>query len=104
MNRSNFYQKYTVDGVAELDFLHNPLTNFEMNYAPNYYRVSGEDDMCPDLISVKVYGSELYWWVIMLVNGIDNPFTEITTGSVLTVPNMLDILAFQKKNRLRRSN
>lgn len=103
MNRSNFYQKFTVDGIPQLDFLFHPLSEFEMQYDPVYYRVTGEDDMRPDNISNKVYGTVEFWWVILLVNDINNPFTDIDPGTVLTIPNRIDIYNFQKKYRLRRS-
>ena len=103
MDRSNFYQKFVLDSVAQLDFLYNPLSNFEMIYDPDYYRVTGEDDMRPDKISFKMYGTVEFWWVLMLVNGISNPLVDIDPGLVLTVPNRIDIYNFQKKYRLRRS-
>jgi len=103
MDRSNFYQVFTVDSTAQLDFLYNPLSGFEMTYDPDYYRVTGDDDMRPDKISHKMYGTVEFWWVIMLVNGIDNPLVDIDPGIVLTIPNRIDIFNFQKKYRLRRS-
>lgn len=105
MDRSNFYQKFTVDDVVQLDFLYNPLSNFEMVYTPDYYRVTGEDDMRPDKISDKMYGTlhGEFWWVLSLVNNISNPLVDIDPGTVLTIPNRIDIYNFQKKYRLRRS-
>jgi len=103
MDRSNFYQKFTLNTVTQLDFLYNPLSKFEMIYDPDYYRVTGEDDMRPDKISFKMYGTPEFWWVLMLVNDISNPLVDIDPGLVLTVPNRIDIYNFQKKYRLRRS-
>jgi hypothetical protein len=95
--------KFTVDGVSQLDFLYNPLSKFEMTYDPDYYRVIGEDDMRADKISDKAYGTPEFWWVVLLVNDLDNPFLDIDPGTVLTIPNRIDIYNFQKKYRLRRS-
>jgi hypothetical protein len=103
MDRTLFYQKFTVDGVEELDFRYNSLSRFSMRYPPKYYRVSGEDVPDPALISFKCYGNVGFWWVILAVNGIQNPFDEIQTGLILTIPNVLDIYDFQKKYRIRRS-
>lgn len=103
MDRSNFYEKVTVDSQVQLDFLHNPLSNFEMTYDPDYYRVTGEDDMRPDKISDKMYGTVEFWWVLMLVNDISNPLVDIDPGTVLKIPNRIDIYNFQKKYRLRRA-
>ena len=103
MDRSKFYQKFTVDGTLQLDFLYNPLSKFKMIYDPDYYRVMGEDDMRSDKISKKMYGTVEFWWVLMLVNDISNPLVDIDLGTVLIIPNRIDIYNFQKKYRLRRS-
>ena len=103
MDRTNFYKVNTVTNVNELDFLNNSLSNFTMSYEVDYYRVSASDVMCPDMISKKVYGVEQFWWVICLVNNIVNPLLDIKVGTILKIPNKLDIYSFQRKYRLRRS-
>lgn len=103
MNRINFYNIETVDTVNELDFMHNSLSEFSMQYPSGYYRVTGVDLMRPFLISYKHYGTVNFWWIIMLVNGINNPLTDLEVGQILQIPNKLDIYAFQKKYRIRRS-
>lgn len=103
MNRTNFFNIETVDAVNELDFLHNSLSEFVMGYPPKYYRVSGIDLMRPHLISYRFYGTVNFWWIIMLVNGISNPLVGMTAGMILKIPSKLDIYAFQKKFRVRRS-
>lgn len=104
MNRTIFYNKVTNDSIQELDFLHNTLSEFETNYPTKKYRVSGTDLLRPDLISYKAYGTVQFWWVIMTVNGITNPFTDLEVGDILEIPSKLDIFDFQRKYRLRRSN
>lgn len=102
MNRTTFYSKVTVDNTEELDFLYNSLSDFEMVYEPSYYRVSAGDIGRADLISQKVYGTVKFWWIIMLVNNLDNPIIDIEVGTILTIPHKFDIYAFQKKYRLRK--
>ena len=102
MNRTNFYHKVTVDQIEELDFLHNSLSGFTMRYDPAYYRVKAPDLMRPDMISNKCYGTVHLWWVIMLVNEIENPLTDLEVGQLLTIPSKLDIADFQKRYRVRR--
>jgi len=102
MRRTLFYKKFTVDGTEELDFLYNSLSEFEMAYEPKYYRVDESDASDPGIISYKCYGTVEFWWVILAVNGIQNPFTELTVGIVLTIPNVIDIYTFQRKYRVRR--
>lgn len=100
MNRSDFYARETVDAIVELDFLHNPLSSFSMTYGLNYYRVTSSDLMRPDLISYKCYGTVEFWWVLMLVNSIDCPLSDLSIGQILVVPNKIDIYNFQKKFRI----
>lgn len=100
MNRTDFFEKVTVDGVEERDFLRNPLSKFPMNYRPLYYRVTAADFMRPWLISYKCYGVVDFWWLLMFLNDIENPFTDLEEGMILTVPNRIDIYDFAKKYRV----
>jgi len=102
MKRTRFYKSFTIDGVRELDFLYNSLSTFPMVYAPGYYRVVDSDIPDAGLISYKVYGTVDFWWILLLVNNIDNPFTELTPGLLLTIPHKLDIYSFQKKFKVQR--
>lgn len=101
MNRTNFYHILTVNDIQELDFLWNSLSNFLMEYPSGYYRVEAIDLLRPDLISYKVYGTVEFWWIILLVNSIENPFVDLVEGMILEIPNKLDIYGFQKTFRLR---
>lgn len=103
MKRTIFYHKVTVDDTEELDFLWNSLSEFEMKYEPTYYRVDDSDIPDPPLISYRVYGDTGLWWVILLVNGIENSFTELEPGMILKIPSKLDIYDFQRKYRTRRA-
>jgi len=103
VRRTLFYKKFITDGVEELDFLYNPLSQFKMKYQPKYYRVDDSDIPDPGLISFKCYGVVDFWWIILLVNEIQNPFLELTVGMILTIPNVLDIYDFQRRYRVRRS-
>ena len=103
MNRTNFFNIVTVSGTQELDHLWNSLSNFEMKYNPNYYRVVTADLMRPDLISYKNYGTVEFWWIICLVNNIDNPLIDLEIGQILSIPAQQDVYSFQRKFRVRRS-
>jgi len=102
MKRTLFYKKFTTEGVEELDFLYNNLSQFEITRAPSYYRVDDSDIPDPALISFRCYGVVDFWWIILLVNGIHNPFTELVPGLILTIPNVLDIYSFQRKYKVRK--
>lgn len=105
MNRTKFYNKVTtnVNGVdiQELDFLYNTLSAFKMTHTTSYYRVDEHDIVRPDLISFENYGTVRYWWIICLVNNIENPFTDIAIGDVLVIPHLSDIYVFYKRFKTR---
>lgn len=101
MDRTKFFQITTVDGVQEVDMLYNTLSSFNLRHTPAYYKTSIHDAMMPDLISFKMYGTEKYWWVICVVNNIQNPLTGITEGMTLKIPSILDIQEFYRRYRLR---
>jgi hypothetical protein len=103
-NRTNFYNIVTVNGTQEFDYLQNNLSFFNMTYPVSYYQVTDADLMRPDMISYKNYnGSIDYWWIIMYVNDIDNPFSDLISGNILTIPNILDIINFVRNYQVRGS-
>lgn len=103
MNRINFYHELVTEGSRELDFLWHSLSKFKMRYKPAYYRVRSSDILRPDMISYKSYGVVDFWWIILLVNRINNPFVDLREGDLLIIPSKLDIYDFQKKYRVRRA-
>lgn len=44
----------------------------------------------PDLISYKIYGSDQYWWILMLINGIMD-VSGITEGTVIEYIDLSDL-------------
>ncbi len=101
MDRTLFYDIEKVDGIEEVDFMHNNLSEFTMKYLPGYYRVDQSDIMRPDIISFKNYGTVKFWWLICYVNQIADPLTTLEAGQLLRIPNLLDIYDFYKKYRQR---
>ena len=106
MDRTVFYAKETVvdqvTGVRqqELDYLHNSLNNFVMTYLPTYYRVADSDIYRADTISQRNYGTVGYWWIVLFINGIHDPFNDPQVGQQFTIPNVLDIYNFWKNFRV----
>lgn len=101
MDRTKFYKVQTVDGVDQLDFLWNNLSNFSPVYEGGLYRVRERDKGRPDLISYYTYGDVGYWWMVCFMNAIDDPFNQMNTADLLTIPNVVDIIEFYRKFRLR---
>jgi hypothetical protein len=101
MDRTNFYKETNIGNGLEYDHLYNNLSKFKPVYPIQYYRIMQEDVMRPDTISYKVYGSVAYWWLVMMYNRIDDVFTDMAVGTLLKIPNILDIYSFYKKYSLR---
>jgi hypothetical protein len=101
MDRTKFFKKVVVNGIPEVDFLWNNLSKFEKNHTSGYYRVQGDDVGQPDLISKRVYNTERYWWIICLVNQVQNPFTDIIEGDIFEIPNVKDIYDFYQNYVVR---
>lgn len=48
----------------------------------------------PDLISYKEYGTHDLWWIILLINRIQDPINELVPGIKIAVPFKQDIDSF----------
>jgi hypothetical protein len=101
MDRTSFYNIITINEIREFDYLDNALSKFQMNYPTFPYTVTDTDLLRPDLISASVYGVVDYWWIICYVNKIQNPFTGLVPGMILTIPNLIDVYDFLKKYHRR---
>ena len=101
MNRTKFYNKVTVNGTSELDFLDNTLSKFTIRNTPRYIRTLASDVQRPDLLSWKSYDTVKYWWLVLLSNNIENPLEDIVEGVRYVLPSILDIYKFYRTNSLR---
>jgi hypothetical protein len=101
MDRTKFFQQVTVDGVRELDFLYNSISNLTARRRPGHYRMSVIDRKRPDITSYRNYGTPAFWWMILAFNGIQDPFFETTVGRVVQIPTWPDIYDFVKDFKLR---
>ena len=55
---------------------------YEVGYIPNGYAHR------PDLISNIFYGTPKYWWLLMLVNSVDDPFEGFNEGDSILIPKI----------------
>ena len=51
-----------------------------------YYVVQSSDAGRPDLISYRYYGTPAYYWVILWINGVHDPFETLYPGMLLRIP------------------
>jgi len=101
MNRTSFFNIVDVGQGPEYDHLDSTLSRFVTNYPLEHYRVTADDVLRADLLSFKNYGTVKYWWIICFLNSIQNPLADIEVGTLLKIPNILDIYDFYKRNSLR---
>ncbi len=76
---------YTTLGSNTYDkFVENLDTQFE--YEVGYIPAGAQHR--PDIISQVFYGSVGYWWLIMLVNNISDPFEGLNVGDQIKIPKL----------------
>lgn len=61
----------------------------------NVVTVTKEYVARPDLVSLAVYGNDMYADIICKINGISNPF-ELNTGMILVIPDFASIIQLCK--------
>ena len=101
MDRTKFYDITTVDSVEELDFMTTNIDKFVYQYPFQYHRVTESDAKRADLISNQYYDTIDYWWVVLRVNGIRDPFNGLAIGDILRIPSLLDLYDNAKKYKVR---
>ena len=97
-NRTNFYKFETVDSIKEKDLLTNITNRFDNRVEYRFYMVKEEDLLRPDLISLKVYNSITYWWILMKANDIEDVWNDLWVGKVLVIPPFSDIELYYNEN------
>jgi len=73
----------TIFNSTEVDSLMSNLGGiyeYEVGYIPEGF------EHRPDLISNVYYGSPKYWWLLMLVNGISDPFEGFFVNQKIFIP------------------
>jgi len=94
-NRTNFYKKEIVNGILENDLLLNYFDDyFVVNRPTGFYTLKNIDLRRPDSVSRKLYGVQDFWWILSKFNNIDDWWNDVEAGSVIRIPNILDIEDF----------
>jgi len=73
-----------VGNSAADEFVSKIESNFE--YEVGYVPAGFEHR--PDLISNVFYNTPNYWWLILLVNNIYDPFEGLTAGAKILIPKL----------------
>lgn len=75
----------TIVNSEKFDLLLENLDNafkYDIGYIPAGY------EHRPDLISNLFYNSPKNWWLLMLVNGINDPFEGFNLNDVILIPKI----------------
>ena len=75
----------TIVNAKKFDLLLENLDNayeYEVGYVPAGYAHR------PDLISNVFYGTPKNWWLLMLVNSIDDPFEGFNENDLILIPKL----------------
>jgi len=103
MTRFDAYKKVTNNFIVEYDQLTAYFSTALLNSTPIHYKISFEEEARPDLIAKNFYGNWTMWWVIMVFNNVQDPFTELLSGTIIQIPSQDDIVSimnsFEKLNR-----
>jgi hypothetical protein len=73
------------------------ISTFPVEADDGYWTVAPEEEYRLDLISFRVYGTYRLWWVLALVNKINNPFVKPDIGEVIRCPALERINAVQNR-------
>ena len=93
-NRINFMDIVDVEGKSEIDMVSNKFNDLEIKEPMFFYTIKSDDLKRPDLISIKFYGQQNYWWIIAKFNNIEDCFNDLYEGQILTIPSKNDIQRF----------
>jgi len=92
--RSDFMPTVEIEGIKERDLVNNHWHLFEAKRQLQYYNLNTNDIQRPDLISLRFYGIDHYWWVVMKFNQIDDVWNDIEEGATIEIPHIQDIRDF----------
>lgn len=103
-NRSNFYNKQIVNGKLENDLIDNYWNYFIIKRPLKQYAISKLFIQRPDLLSLKLYGTMKYWWILAKFNNIDDWWNDIEVGDSIQVPDKSDIDDWYLDVRRQKNN
>lgn len=64
------------------------------------HAVTQDERGAPDLISLREYLSDEFWWHILVYNGVGS-YRDIVEGRDLRIPNMASVISIVTQNALR---
>jgi hypothetical protein len=65
-----------------------PATKLAPHKSDTLYLLEAGDVARPDLISYKHYGTPVYYWALLWLNGIVDPFEQMYAGMLIRIPTV----------------
>lgn len=95
--RQDFYKTHLIDNNKELDYLDTTVHEFYPEKTI-LWRVPAWAENRLDLVSYAHYRTVALWWLIALVNDIENPYEDVVVGLELQIPNISEYYRFFNAN------
>lgn len=100
MARYDYYAKITQENDIEIhDVLSLNFQNFTFTSQPIIYLVNSVDVLKPWFISQRFFGTVEYTDLLLQINGVENPLTDMKTDMALLIPSLQDIKTFLLSNK-----
>lgn len=91
--RRFLYRRANVNNNTELDYIDTPITTMDISYTQEW-RITGQYENRPDLISFKFYRSYDFAWLICDYNDILDPYDELEVGRKIKIPSLEEFYSF----------
>jgi len=101
-NRARFMSTISTTDSVEKDLVSNNWDLFEIKRPVTFDSIKSQDVQRPDLLSLRIYGTFSYWWVLAKVNEIDDIYNDMTIGRDIIVVDKNDILDWVHNVRARQ--
>lgn len=83
--------------------LNKNLWNILTSQSINTYVVTGVEPSTLTYLSEKIYSTIDFWWILGMINGIDNNLFTLPKGRILYYPNKDDIAFYLKQSNAIQS-
>jgi hypothetical protein len=100
MARYDYYQKINQEGDIEFfDTLSLNFQDFTFTSQPTTYLVDATDVLKPWFISERFFGTVDYTDLLLQINGVVNPLSDMMVDMVFIIPSLDDIKNFILNNK-----
>ena len=100
-NRMNFMPEVFGLNYLERDMLLSQWDLFEIKRPIQFNSIKRQDLMRMDLLSLRIYGTISYWWLLAKVNNIDDIWNDMSVSMDIIVPHIEDFSEFVLKAKRR---